>query len=95
MGNEDNNSMRDRQIDTIISRLATCVDRIGELHARMATLIEIQTQQTTRLDKLEDRLEDKIDKLGGRIGQLEKWLWRCTGFGGAMMAAFELAKYAK
>ena len=91
----DNDNLRDKQIDTIIARLATCVDRISELNARMLMLIDQQSQSTTRLDRIESRVEAQLSSMNGRVNDLEKWLWRLSGFGGAILVAFEGMKFLK
>lgn len=91
----DNDSVRDKQIDSIIQRMSQCVDRIAELNAKMTIILEQQAQQTARLDKLESRLEAQISSMNTRISDLEKWLWRATGFAAAVLVAFELVKVVK
>lgn len=91
----DGDNLRDKSIDLLIQRMAQCVDRISELNARMTIIIEQQAQQTTRLDRLETRLEAQLSNMSIRISELEKWLWRLTGFGSAMLMAFEFLKYLK
>ena len=87
--------VRDRQIDSIIQRMAQCVDRISDLSSRMTIVLEQQAHHTLRVDKLETKLEAQVSSLSGRISELEKWLWRLTGVGGAALVAFEVLKVLK
>jgi 4-diphosphocytidyl-2C-methyl-D-erythritol kinase len=87
--------VRDRQIDSIIQRMAQCVDKLSDLNARMGLLIEQQAQQTNRLDKLEARMELQMEAMKSRISDVERWVWRLSGAGAAVLVAFEMLKIAK
>jgi peptidoglycan hydrolase CwlO-like protein len=88
MTDEQLEVMRNDQIKGIIDRLAQCVDKIGDIQAKQAATSD---RLAMHLDAME-KLENKIEKLGSRLTDLEKWLYKGIGFVAAIVVAFEVFK---
>jgi archaellum component FlaC len=84
-------AIQNSQIESIIDRLAQCVDRIGEIQIKQASTSDKLAIHLEKMDKLETHLE----KMGARIGELEKWQYKALGFLAALAIAFELFKTLK